>query len=93
MGSSQTTRQCYLPVAGGAQLTSPGVLAKTEGRATHPPALFTQLFLYVHPRAGSLCAMNPLVLDKVKAQAEGPAALRTAEGLLPGVDPLVPDEA
>lgn len=37
--------------------------------------------------------MNPLVLDKVKAQAEGPAALRTAEGLLPGVDPLVPEEA
>lgn len=93
MGSSQTTRQCYLPVARGAQLTSLGVLAKTEGRATHPPALFTQLLLYVHPRAGSLCAMNPLVLDKVKAQAEGPAALRTAEGLLPGVDPLVPEEA
>ena len=37
--------------------------------------------------------MNSLVLDKVEAQAEGPATLRTAEGLLPGVDPLVPEEA
>ena len=37
--------------------------------------------------------MNPPVLDEMKAQAEGPAALGTAEGLLPGVDPLVPEEA
>ena len=77
----------------GAQCTSLGGLAKTEGHATHPPALFTQLLLYVRPTTGSLCAMNSLVLDKVKAQAEGPATLRTAEGPLPGVDPLVPEEA
>lgn len=37
--------------------------------------------------------MDPLVLDEVEAQAEGPAALGTVERLLPGVDPLVPEEA
>lgn len=77
MGSSQTTRQCYLPVARGAQLTSLGVLAKTEGRATHLQSLFTNGFCRSPQSRLSLCAMNPLGAGyKVKAQAEGPG--RTA---------------
>uniref|UniRef100_A0A9L0SRP7 Uncharacterized protein n=1 Tax=Equus caballus TaxID=9796 RepID=A0A9L0SRP7_HORSE len=45
------------------------------------------------PLPGSLGAVNPLVLDQVKAQAEGAPTLHAAERLLAGVDPLVPEEA
>lgn len=46
-----------------------------------------------HSPAGSLIAVNPPVLNQMKAQAEGSATLAAVERLLPGVDPLVPEEA
>lgn len=44
-------------------------------------------------RLGSLGAVNPLVLDQVRAEAEGAPVLAAEKRLVPGVDPQVPEEA